>query len=364
MRRIFEPVTIGNVTLKNRIVFAPASFGLESVYRYEQLAMGGCSMIIIADLSVVPSLMGAPGLYSMQDAKLFQQIIKVCHRHGCKVSAQLFHPEYDVRRIREMYRALADTEPQKVRQALRESVQNYCDVMEPEQIQTILTAFEAAARRAAEIGFDMIQIHGDRLAGSFTSPYFNHRKDIYQLFWEFPEKMVRAVRRGAPRLPLDYKLTVRMEDPDYGRGGISVDQIPEMVHRLELCGIDSFHVSLANHTQTDDTIPVAGHPQFSQEGCFAELALQVARCTDKPVCCVGKIQTSEAAEALCGRGIALIGMCRQLIADPAWPKKVEEGREDEVMHCLYCNQKCVGALKTGQSVGCVLHQEKEEESKG
>ena len=163
------------------------------------------------------------------------------------------------------------------------------------------------------------------------------------------------MRRGAPALPLDYKLTVRTEDPAYGRGGISMAQVPEFVCSLEEASIDCFHVSLANHTVTEDTIPPAKHPYFQGEACFSFLARLVKKHTEKPVCCVGKIQSPETAEALCEEGIELIGMCRQLIADPQWPEKVRTGRAGEITRCLYCNKKCVGALKTGQTVGCVLH---------
>ena len=201
----------------------------------------------------------------------------------------------------------------------------------------------------------MIQIHGDRLTGSFTSPNFNHRTDEWGAWDRFALEAVRAVRRGAPVLPLDYKLTVRTEDPAYGRGGISMAQVPEFVRSLEEASIDCFHVSLANHTVTEDTIPPAKHPYFQGEACFSFLARLVKKHTEKPVCCVGKIQSPETAEALCEEGIELIGMCRQLIADPQWPEKVRTGRAGEITRCLYCNKKCVGALKTGQTVGCVLH---------
>ena len=355
MSHLFEPVTVGSITLKNRIVFAPASMGRDALSWYEKLARGGCGMIILADLSVVPSLLGAPGLSSMQYADHFRQIIEICHTYDCKVSAQLFHPEYDVTLIRELYQTLRQTDPQKVRQTLNESIETFCDTLTSERIQEILHDFERAAERAENLGFDMIQIHGDRLAGSFTSPIFNHRTGNYRAFWQFPEEMTRAVRKGAPHTPLDYKLTIRTEDPAYGRGGISMDQIPEFVQKLENCGIDSFHVSLANHTATGDTIPMGNHPYFTGEACFANLALEVSRHTAKPVCCVGKIQSPEAAEELCRQGISLIGMCRQLIADPEWPNKVSKNRTGEILRCLYCNRACVGALKSGRKVSCILH---------
>lgn len=355
MSRLFDPITIGNTTLKNRIIFAPSSFGPGGAEWYEALAKGGCGMIVAADLSVVPSMFGGIALDSDASAAPLRKAIETCHQYGCRISAQLFHPEYDVIKIRELYRLEGRTNPQKVRAELALSTKTFCGTVSPEHIQDILDAYEAAARRAAALGFDMIQIHGDRLTGSFTSPNFNHRTDEWGDWDRFALEAVRAVRRGAPELPLDYKLTIRTEEPAYGRGGISMAQVPEFVRSLEEASIDCFHVSLANHTVTEDTIPPASHPYFQGEACFSFLARLVKKYTGKPVCCVGKIQSPETAEALCEEGIELIGMCRQLIADPQWPEKVRTGHTGEITHCLYCNKKCVGALKTGQAVGCVLH---------
>lgn len=353
---LFTPVTIGAVTLKNRIVFAPSSFGPGGSLWYERIARGGCGMIVAADLSVVPSMFGGTALDSDESAAGLRQIVDTCHKYDCRIAAQLFHPEYDVLRIRELYRQKGRTAPQEVRAELNKSIKTFSDTISLRHIQEIFAAYESAARRAAALGFDLIQIHGDRLTGSFTSPLFNHRTDAYSAGIRFPLELVQAVRRGAPDTPIDYKLTIRMENPDYGRGGIALSQVPETVRSLEEASADSFHVTLANHTVTEDTIPGAAHPYFREEACFLPLAKAVKAVTDKPVCCVGKIHTPAVAEALCQEGIELVGMCRQLIADPDWPAKVMAGREDQIVSCLYCNKSCVGALKSGKTVSCVLGQ--------
>lgn len=370
MKRLLQPITIRNLTLKNRIVFAPASLGRDPIAFYERLAKGGCGLIVMADLSVVPSMLSAPSLDNMRWEGTFRQILDVCHQYGCKVSAQLFHPEYDIDQMSNLYMQMKahaiqpgkGLSPKQVREAMAASTLTYCDTLTAEQIGQILKAFEAAASRAEKLGFDMIQIHGDRLTGSFTSPLFNHRTDSYGIYSSFPLELVEAVRRGAPETPVDYKLTVRTRQPAYGRGGIALEQIPEFVHILEESGIDCFHVTLANHTATGDTIPDFRHPYFQDEGCFVELAREVRRCTDKPVCCVGKIHSPEMAERLCREGMDLIGMCRQLIADPNWPAKVRDGRTEEIVSCLYCNKNCVSALKSGSPVSCILWKKEEEQN--
>ena len=58
-------------------------------------------------------------------------------------------------------------------------------------------------------------------------------------------------------------------------------------------------------------------------------------------------------EKLLEEGFACVGMSRQLVADPYWPLKVSEGRENEILYCTYCNAKCVASIMTGQPVSCV-----------
>lgn len=359
MEKMFTPLQVSGIRLKNRIVFAPTSMGTAGAEAYEEIAAGGAGLIVMADLSVVPSMLGAPGLDTDTYQEKFRQITERCHRYDCKVSAQLFHPEYDPVLIRSLYLRARNGEgitPDEVRRRLAENTREYCDTLTEPEIEQIIRAFAAAAVRAEKAGFDMVQIHGDRLIGSFTSPLFNHREDVFGGHAKLPVRIVRAVREAVPDMTVDYKLTVRMENKKLGRGGISEAEVPEFVRMLDGCGVDSYHVSLANHTDTDDTIPLKNHPQLTGEGCFVNLAKLVKQYTTRPVCTVGKLQTPQKVEAVLESGLDLAAMSRQLIADSRWVQKVQSGRTDELVYCLYCNQKCMGALRGGRPVGCILHQ--------
>ena len=356
--RLFTPVQMGNLCLKNRIVFAPTSMGRAGVGAYEQIAAGGTGLLIMADLSVVPSMLGEPGLDSMEHADYYHSVVEACHRYGCKISAQLFHPEYDPVYAKTLYveaRRGQGISPAQARQKIHENSIEYCDKMKPSTVEEIIQKFSEAAKRAKELGFDMVQIHGDRLLGSFTSPLFNHRTDQYGAHLHVPARIVGAVKSAVPDLPIDYKLTIRMEEEGLGRGGIARDEIPEFVQKLDDLGVDGYHVTLANHTDIENTIPRRNHPILAKEGCFAGLAKEVKRHTSKPVCTVGKWQTIDKMEKVLEDGIELVGMSRQLIADPRWPDKVLGGKEDTIIYCRYCNQRCVKSLHNGAPVGCIFH---------
>ena len=359
MQKIFTECRIKHVVCKNRLVFAPTTVGKVTADFYEELAAGGVGMIVLADLSVVSSMMGDPDLSSMASEQWFRQVIEACHRHGCLVSAQLFHPEYDVEYMRTLYvqaRAGQGVSPSQAREALAESTMHYCDELTLENIEKLIEAFGAAAARAERMGFDMVQIHGDRLVGSFTSPLFNHRTDCFGNHMEFSRRIVECVRQTVQDIPVDYKLTIRMEEKNLGRGGISQSEIPKFVRMLDVAGVDAYHVTLANHTDVSNTIPGRNHPQLKEDGCFAELAKEVKRYTDHPVCAVGKLQKADMMEELLDQDIDLVAMSRQLVADPEWPCKVREGRQD-IRYCLYCNSSCMDSIRSGRPITCVLRKE-------
>lgn len=166
--------------------------------------------------------------------------------------------------------------------------------------------------------------------------------------------MVKAVRAAVPEMPLDYKLTIRTEEPKLGRGGALISEVPEFVEVLEAAGVDAFHVAIANHSNIRDTIPAANHPLLQGEGCFTHLGRAVLTMARKPVCIVGKLQHTDAMEALLEEGFAMVGMSRQLVADPEWPNKVQSGQTDSIRYCVYCNSKCVASIMSGQPVSCIL----------
>ena len=134
-----------------------------------------------------------------------------------------------------------------------------------------------------------------------------------------------------------------------------LEELPVFVPLLEKNGVDSFHVSLANHSALMDTIPVRQHPYFKEEGCFLPYADAVRALTRLPVCGVGKLHTPAFIEqALASGRIQFAAMSRQLNADDQWLEKVAGGRESEIRTCVYCNRKCAGALQRHEPFGCVL----------
>lgn len=363
---ISSPINYGGLTLKNRIIFAPTSMGLPAgalIERYRQIARGGCAMIIVGDVPVLKRGSG-PSLYTRKGFDFYRRLADAVHAEGCRLCAQLHQSDANLKAMLRYLPGILTKKisPDELRTLLNEQVGPYITGLPVRKIQEITESFGEAAVRAVDAGFDMVQIHGDRMCGSFSSSVYNRRTDDYGGSPEnrarFAVQAVQAVRRRLPYLPIDYKLAVRLDKPHYGNAGVLREELPVFVSLLEEAGVTSLHVTLANHGSLTDTIPPVRHPDFGAEGCFLPLADAVRRVTRLPVCGVGGLTRPGFIEQqLASKRIDCAAMSRQLIADPNWPRKVASGQADTIRRCMRCNKDCLGGMMAHRGVHCIYDKE-------
>ena len=122
---IFKPIKIRGLEIKNRVVFAPTSMGYDPKERFNKLvnaAKGGTGLIIIGDVSVKGSFSDKiPTLEKDEYIERLKEITDEVHKYGCKISAQLFHPEYDVNYVGSLMRS-GKVDSNELRRLLKESV--------------------------------------------------------------------------------------------------------------------------------------------------------------------------------------------------------------------------------------------------
>ena len=363
---INSPLNYGGLTLKNRIIFAPTTLGLpreELVERMKTVAAGGCAMIIIGDVPVLPQRF-VPCLYTEKGRAFYQSLADAVHPYGCKLCAQLHQSDSNFKAMMKYVPGVlaGRISREELRPLLNQQVGPYITGLPEKKIKEITDAFGTAAELALQAGFDMVQVHGDRMCGSFSSSVFNHRTDGYggspQNRARFAVEAVSAIRRRLPDVPIDYKLAVRQENPHYGNAGVlEEEELPIFVPLLEQAGVTSFHVTLANHGELSDTIPPKNHPEFGAEGCFLKFCDQVRRLTKLPICGVGGLTAPDFVEEQLSSGrMDCAAMSRQLIADPEWPNKVCSGRAGEIHRCIRCNQKCLGGMMAHKGVHCIYER--------
>ncbi|MEG0657415.1 bilirubin reductase [Anaerorhabdus sp.] len=358
---VLSPIKINNIELKNRIIFAPTSLGLsheETVEKYRSIARGGVAMIIVGDVPV--SKRGFLSMYNRKMAKHYQDIIDAIHSEGALACAQLHSSDSKFTSLIKYIPLvlIKKMTPNDLRNKLNESVPHYISTLPLKKVKEIISNFGDAAEKATQLGFDCVQVHGDRICGSFSSSIMNFREDEYggspENRAKFAVACVSAIRKKCPNITIDYKLAVRQEKPHYGNAGVIEEEIKVFVPLLEKAGVNSFHVALANHGELEDTIPPVNHPYFKEQGCFLKFADEVKKYTNLPICGVGCLEKPEfIEEQLQNHRIEMAAMSRQLIADSQWVNKVKNNEETSIHTCVRCNQKCLKGMQAHKGVHCI-----------
>lgn len=397
--KLLEPIKVGNLTLKNRIMFPPLTTGYEerdgsigprSLAFYKRLAMGGVSYIVIGDVAPVRTASPTPKLYDDSQIEMYKKLADTLHQYDCKVALQLFHPEYDVPGVGKMIMeagmargaavkakeagneeeaakqmAICDELTKGAYTKLHHDMQHFVTEASIEQLTQIKNSIAECAKKAQKAGIDAIEIHGDRLVGSLCSTVLNHREDQYGGSLEnrtrYALEVLQAIKEAAPGMMVEYKLPIITVNPDgslRGKGGLLVDEAVEFAKMLDAAGIDMIQVAQANHTgNMGDTIPPMGAVPYNWTLDACEKVKAVVSC---PVATVGRVVSVEAGLKILEDGSAdIIGYGRSLLTDPDIANKVEKG--ECIRECLNCNKGCVDAIQGRRYLSCVLNAENGDE---
>ena len=362
--KLLEPITIGGVRLKNRIMFPPLTTGYEakdgsispqSRAFYTRLAQGGVGYIVLGDVAPIPSFSPTPKLFDDSQISSFRLLADSVHAHGAKLGLQIFHPEYDCDALNALF---AQGEMEQVRTRLHHDMAFFVDEVSEDALMLIIEKMCECAVRAQKAGADAIQVHGDRLVGALCSTQLNHRTDQFGGSLEnrtrFALLLVRALKNAVPGMLIDYKFPV--VTPERGKGGIDEADAPQFAKWLQDAGVDMLHVAQANHTgNMADTIPPMGVQPY---GFFVDIAGVVKAAVSIPVSAVGRIIDPAMAESVLQSGKAdMIGIGRALLADPDWANKAAAGQAGDIRRCISCNRGCTDNIQNRAFIACVLNAE-------
>jgi 2,4-dienoyl-CoA reductase-like NADH-dependent reductase (Old Yellow Enzyme family)/thioredoxin reductase len=368
--KLFEPITIKNVTFKNRIMFPPlttgyeerdGSIGEQSFNFYKRIAEGGAGYIVIGDVAPINTVSPTPKLFHDGQIHSYKKLADAVHEFGAKLGLQLFHPEYNVDALAELFKK---GDIAAARAKLHYDMEHYIQEVTEEQLLAILDSYAACAKRAAAAGVDVIEIHGDRLVGSLCSTILNQRTDSYGGSFEnrikFALKLVQTLKEAAPDLLIEYKLPIISEIPrknaKRGKGGVCLEEGIKLAKLLEKAGVDMIHVAQANHTgNMGDTIPAMGTQPY---GFFEKYAKQIKTEVSIPISTVGRILNPDYAQAMLDRGSCdMIGLGRPLLSDADWANKAQADNASHIRQCIMCNKGCTDAIQNRQFISCVLNAE-------
>lgn len=333
MSRLFSPVSLGGLTLPNRVVIAPmCQYSAENgeagdwhLIHLGQLALSGAGLLIIEATAVTEEGRISPGdlgLYSAgTEAALGRVIASVRKYSDMPIAIQLGHagrkgssaaPWDGGALIAPQAGGWVPVAPSAVPHAEHEAPPAELDA---DGLARIRDGFTEATRRAARIGIDAIELHAAHgyLLHQFLSPLANRRTDRYGGSLEnrmrFPLEVFDAARAA---FPAGKPVGVRISATDWVEGGWDVEQSVEFAKALEARGCDFLHVS-SGGVSPRQQIPIG-------PGYQVHLAARMRSEVKMPVIAVGLVTEPEQAETIIASGQAdLVGIARAILFDPHWP---------------------------------------------
>lgn len=362
--KLFEPMRIKKLELKNRIVMSAHGSGYATregditprhIY-YHARRDKGIGLDILEISAVGPRYVpNQPNLSEDRFVPGFKKLVNEVHKHDTVFLMQLQHPG------RETHPIIADGYPPVGPSASprfwlsphrkpfayyphKEVPDEEYKALSPEGIEEVIEMFAKAAGRAQEAGADGIEIHAAHgyLISQFLSPAVNKRTDEYGGDVKGRAKLcVDIIRRIRQTTGEDFIISCRINGADYIEGGSTVEDAKVFAPLLVEAGADIIHVSGGFYGSMPASIVPMGEP----DGVFVPAAEAIKSVVNVPVIAAGRIYDPRFAEDILQKNKAdLVTMTRALIADPDMPQKAREGRFDDIRKCIHCNQGCVTRL--------------------
>lgn len=336
MNALFDPLTLRSVTFKNRIWLSPmcqysAVDGYVGQWHEVHLgsfATGGFGMVMVEATAVVPEgriSVGCPSIEDEDHALAFKSIIDFAHSQGVKMAIQLAHAGRKASTLLPSDNHAIATPERGGWQAVAPSPIAFHGYPEPRELTTLeikllVEDFAAAAVRAVEVGFDVIEIHAAHgyLLHQFYSPLANTRTDEYggdfegrtRLLVEVAQAIRQAIPEGVP-------LIVRISATDWVEDGWNLIDSIELSKILKVVGVDLIDVSTGGNVHN---APITASPGFQIP--FAT-AIRVE--AGIPTSAVGLITEPEQAQYIIESGEAdSIFIARAALRNPRWPLMASE----------------------------------------
>ena len=383
-----SPVTLGTLRLKNRM--AMSAMGVEIaeedghagepiIAYYEERARGGVGLII-TEVCAVAYPRGATAhrqLAISSDDYLpgLREMTSRVHRHGAKIALQMVHhgklARVDVKDGRPVlmpslprFKGANDMAHDLSREEIGLLIaaagtgtrKPEIKVADKHDIAWVIEVFASAAERARRAGFDAVELHAAHgyLLSEFLSPAWNFRADEYGGSRENRARLLCDVIRAAKqRAGHDFPIWARIDCREFRTpGGITLEDAERTAELAAEAGADAIHVSAYS-----DSTSAAGFtdaPLVHKEAGYVEETARIKARIRVPVIAVGRIEP-ELGERLIRKGKAdVIAMARKLLADPDLPRKITEGRPEDIRPCIYC-YICVAQPFFDRPVRCAVN---------
>lgn len=375
---LFDPVSIGPVNVKNRLVLAPTNTnysdnhlaGDQTLAWYAARARGGLGLIIFEATPVSPaaaetSIYNIHHLWGPEHVPGMLAVTQAIHSYGAKAFIQLSAGLGVQAALRGS--GVIPKAPSAV--AIRLEIENLPEsLMEwyiknphmipelegempielsEEEIERRIADFALACRRASYAGFDGVEIHSPHgyLIHDFLSPRYNRRTDSYGGSLENRMRfLLRLVKAAREVLRDEFALGARLSCDERNDDGIHFDEMKRVAVAAADAGLDYLHVSDGCYEQCKHFLP-------DEDGTMLEGAAGFKEAVKIPVITPNLHDPDNAARAVLEEKTDMVSSSRAFIADPDWANKVREGKAQSIRKCIRCN-RCIFELLSSRPVRC------------
>ncbi|MBS1257023.1 MAG: Metal reductase [Candidatus Scalindua arabica] len=359
MSKLFEPIKIGKLEIKNRLAMSAMDLGFTSdgsinkrfIDFYVERARGGVGLIVVG--GCYPEMTGKVwksivGLDKDEFIPGLRKLTDTIHKYDVKVAAQILHGG------RSASSFFSKTHPVSPSSLAHANIKQKPHALTIPEIKKVIDSYVSATTRVKKAGFDAVEIHGGMgyLINQFLSKATNKRKDRYggslKNRINFAKEMVITIRKKVGK---GYPIIFRMSGDDFVDEGLKIDESVEIAKELEKAGVDAFNVSPGWH-ESRTPIMIMAIPRMS----YIFLSEKIKDNVKVPV--IGSVRINDLAlaeEVIDNNQSDIVSIGRPLIADPELPKKYKRKQYDDIRRCIACNQGCFDSLLNFKSVSCLYN---------
>jgi 2,4-dienoyl-CoA reductase-like NADH-dependent reductase (Old Yellow Enzyme family) len=351
----FDPITIEGINIRNRFVRSATwdSTATDdgevtdaSVKIIENVARGGVGLIVTGYAYVSDHGKAAIrqfGISHDRHIEGMRRLVKATHDYGAKIAVQIAHAGMNLV-------LLGHTDRIGLAPSKTEAYRSLHRAMTSAEVDEIVRDFGAAAERAAEAGFDAVQVHGAHgyLMSQFLSPLTNRRTDKWggspERRRRFHVEVMRSVRRAVGE---DYPVWIKIGLQDDADNGLQLNEGLAALRMLTAEGLSAAEISVGFGARAARV----QRPEDDEHAYFREDSAEAKRAVNIPVTLVGGIRSLAMAEDVLRCGDAdMISMSRPLIREPGLIARWQRG-DTAPAKCLSCN-KCFGFGVRGEPLEC------------
>lgn len=382
-KKLFTPVKIGSITIKNRFALAPmgplgladadGGFNQRGIDYYTERAKGGTGLIITG-VTFVDNEVEEHGMPNVPCStynpvhfiRTAREMTERIHAYNAKVFLQLSGGFGRVT----IPTNLGEYPPVAPSPIKHRWLDKICRELTVDEIHSIIKKFGDGAYNAKRAGFDGVQIHAVHegyLIDQFAISLFNHRTDEYGGNLEnrlrFAREIVEEIKK---RCGEEFVVTLRyspksfikdlrdgaLPGEEFEEKGRDIPEGKEAAKLLVSYGYDALDVDVGSYDSWWWSHP----PMYQEKGLYRPFCKIMKETVDVPIICAGRMDSPDMAlEAITDETCDMISLGRPLLADPDYVNKLRAGRLDEIRPCISCQEGCMGRIQEYSALNCAVN---------